>query len=239
MSVLISLAAPDERWASVRTSLATTAKPRPCSPARAASTAAFSARMLVWNAMPSMMPTMSAIFVELSWIESMFCTTSRTTWLPLLAMSEALLASVVARWAFCALSLTVSASSFMLDEVSSSEAACCSVRAERSRFPAAICLVAEAISSPPLRTLDTVLTRLTCILARPARSWPISSVEPTRTARVKSPCAMSSKCFRACAIGAEMARRSESHVKAAISNPKAIASSEAMRKFACRRCEAS
>src|SRR5260370_32135975 len=46
---LISLAAVPERWASARTSLATTAKPRPCSPARAASTAALSARILVWK----------------------------------------------------------------------------------------------------------------------------------------------------------------------------------------------
>ena len=62
--VLISLAASALRCARLRTSAATTAKPRPCSPARAASTAAFSARMLVWNAMPSMTPMMSAIFLE-------------------------------------------------------------------------------------------------------------------------------------------------------------------------------
>ena len=49
ISALISLAASAERPASARTSEATTAKPRPCSPARAASTAAFSARMLVWS----------------------------------------------------------------------------------------------------------------------------------------------------------------------------------------------
>ena len=47
ISSLISLAAAAERPASERTSDATTAKPRPCSPARAASTAAFSAKMLV------------------------------------------------------------------------------------------------------------------------------------------------------------------------------------------------
>jgi hypothetical protein len=47
ISVLISFAAAAERWARLRTPEATTANPRPCSPARAASTAAFSARMLV------------------------------------------------------------------------------------------------------------------------------------------------------------------------------------------------
>ena len=39
------------------------------------STAAFSARMLVWKAMPSMTPMMSAIFLELSLIEAMVSTT--------------------------------------------------------------------------------------------------------------------------------------------------------------------
>jgi hypothetical protein len=47
ISALISLAAAAERCVGVRTSPATTAKPRPCSPERAASTAAFGARMLV------------------------------------------------------------------------------------------------------------------------------------------------------------------------------------------------
>ena len=40
--------------ARLRTSSATTAKPFPASPARAASIAAFSASMFVWNAMSSM-----------------------------------------------------------------------------------------------------------------------------------------------------------------------------------------
>jgi len=47
---LISLAALADRWARFRTSAATTANPRPCSPARAASTAALSASRFVWNA---------------------------------------------------------------------------------------------------------------------------------------------------------------------------------------------
>ena len=49
----------------------------PCSPARA-STAAFSARMLVWKAMPSITDTMSAIFTELAEIALMAPTTSDT-----------------------------------------------------------------------------------------------------------------------------------------------------------------
>ncbi|MNV98654.1 hypothetical protein D3C71_1939340 [compost metagenome] len=47
INAFISLAATALRCARLRTSLATTANPRPCSPARAASTAALSARMLV------------------------------------------------------------------------------------------------------------------------------------------------------------------------------------------------
>ncbi len=49
ISALISLAALAERWASSRTSWATTAKPLPASPARAASTPAFRASRFVWQ----------------------------------------------------------------------------------------------------------------------------------------------------------------------------------------------
>ncbi|MNV72799.1 hypothetical protein D3C71_1659130 [compost metagenome] len=93
ISALISLAASAERCASDRTSLATTAKPRPCSPARAASTAALSARMLVWNAMPSMVPMMSEIFLLLALISSMVLTTWATTAPPRCATSAAEAAS--------------------------------------------------------------------------------------------------------------------------------------------------
>ena len=64
ISPRISPAAWALRCASARTSPATTAKPRPCSPARAASTAALSARMLVWNAMLSMVAMICPIWRE-------------------------------------------------------------------------------------------------------------------------------------------------------------------------------
>ena len=91
--VLISLAAAAERCARLRTSLATTAKPRPCSPARAASTAAFNARMLVWKAMPSMTAMMSTILLEEALIEAMVSTTCATTVPPRTATCDAVIAS--------------------------------------------------------------------------------------------------------------------------------------------------
>ena len=77
--LLISLAAVAERPARLRTSLATTAKPRPCSPARAASTAALSASRLVWKAISSMTPMMSAIFFAESSIPDIASTALPTT----------------------------------------------------------------------------------------------------------------------------------------------------------------
>ena len=62
--------------ASLRTSSATTAKPRPCSPARAASMAAFRPRRFVWPAMPlmkSMTFTVSVFFSFSVFAEAMDC----------------------------------------------------------------------------------------------------------------------------------------------------------------------
>ena len=156
ISDLISFAAAAERCARLRTSVATTANPRPCSPARAASTAAFSARILVWNAMPSMTPMMSTIFFADSLICSIVCTTSDTTLPPRCATSDALIASWLAWPAFSAFWRTVEVSSSIDDAVSSSEDACCSVRDDRSRLPAAICPEAVAMVSVPLRTFRTM-----------------------------------------------------------------------------------
>ncbi|GKT27762.1 hypothetical protein ADUPG1_004782, partial [Aduncisulcus paluster] len=57
----ISTAASPLRSASLRTSAATTAKPLPCSPARAASMAAFKAKRLVCRAISSIIEIFSAM----------------------------------------------------------------------------------------------------------------------------------------------------------------------------------
>ncbi|OIQ65869.1 hypothetical protein GALL_525680 [mine drainage metagenome] len=152
ISSLISFAAEAERCARLRTSPATTAKPRPCSPARAASTAAFNARMLVWKAMPSITEMMSSIFLALLLIALMVLTTSDTTLPPLTAIPEAAIASWLACLAFSALFFTVEASCSMLAAVSSSDEACCSVRLERSLLPEAISPAAVLMVSPDSRT---------------------------------------------------------------------------------------
>ena len=64
----LSLADAALRWASPRTSSATTANPRPASPAREASTAAFSASRLVCSAIWSITPITSSTRSEPFWI---------------------------------------------------------------------------------------------------------------------------------------------------------------------------
>ncbi len=153
MRPLISLAAAAERWARVRTSEATTAKPRPCSPARAASTAAFRARILVWNEMPSMTPMISTILRELAWIDSIVVTACCTAWPPRDASCDACAASSEAWRALLALSLTAVVRVSMVLAVCSSEPACISVRVERSRFPLAISCDAVSIERTAFITL--------------------------------------------------------------------------------------
>ena len=118
ISALISLAACALRCARLRTSLATTAKPRPCSPARAASTAALSARMLVWNAMLSMTPMMSLILRLDAEMSFMVATTSLTT-------SPPRAATVLAEPARRAASRAVSALLRTVPDSCSIEAAVC------------------------------------------------------------------------------------------------------------------
>src|SRR5471030_508615 len=186
---LISLAAAAERWARLRTSEATTAKPRPCSPARAASTAAFSARMLVWKEMPSITPMMSTIFLDDALIELIVSTTCATTAPACSATADAEIASWLACLALPAFCLTVEVSSSIVDAVSSIAPACCSVREDRSRLPAAISPAAVAIASVPPRTSVTMVCRLAFMSYSACSSWPVSSRAQPSMEPLKSPAA--------------------------------------------------
>ncbi|MCW0423362.1 hypothetical protein NB713_001305 [Xanthomonas sacchari] len=165
---LISLAAAAERCASVRTSEATTAKPRPCSPARAASTAALSARMLVWKAMPSITPMMSAMRADAALIEAMVATTSSTARPPFSATSPVLSTSWLAWRALSAFCFTVDVSSSIEAAVSSRLAAWCSVRTDRSLLPLAISLAAVLIE-PTARWMPCTMP-VSCSAVRLAAS---------------------------------------------------------------------
>ena len=124
IKALISLAAVALRCASVRTSAATTAKPRPCSPARAASTAAFSARILVWKAMPSMTEMISWTLAELAAMSCMVAIMRRMAWPPASAVCEAASAIALPCCALSVFCFTADVSCSMLAAVCSSDAAC-------------------------------------------------------------------------------------------------------------------
>ena len=165
---LTSLAAVAERCARLRTSPATTAKPRPCSPARAASTAAFKARIFVWKAMPSIRPIMSRILRDEVLISSIVVTTSLTMVPPLAATVDACTARSLAVATWSALFCTVDVSSSMLAAVCSRLDACDSVRLDRSILPVAISAVVTRISSKLARTSPMMLCRLMLVWRKAA-----------------------------------------------------------------------
>ena len=104
MRSLVALAASSDRVARERTSSATTAKPFPALPARAASTAAFRARMLVWKAMSSMVAMIRPICSEDLVMSLMAETICSICW-PLMVtcspVRRALSRAAAADWTFC------------------------------------------------------------------------------------------------------------------------------------------
>ena len=152
ISALISLAAVAERWASSRTSCATTAKPLPASPARAASTPAFRASRLVWKAISSITPMMLVISFDDFSIAPMALIALPTISPERSAFCRASITSLPASSARRLESATVWVISSRAAAVSSTEAACCSVRRDRSSAadfispdPAAIALAFSRI----------------------------------------------------------------------------------------------
>ncbi len=102
MIVEVSFAEAAARCARFRTSSATTAKPRPCSPARAASTAAFRARRFVWKAISLITSMILAMRPALSWMSFMAPWSSPMLVFPCSAARRAFWARVAAEDALSA-----------------------------------------------------------------------------------------------------------------------------------------
>mmetsp|Transcript_16667 Transcript_16667/g.31257 ORF Transcript_16667/g.31257 Transcript_16667/m.31257 type:complete len:244 (+) Transcript_16667:659-1390(+) len=206
MSPVISFADAALRCARPWTSLATAVNPRPCSPARAASTAAFSARMLVWKAMPSITPMMSPIFFELALISSMVSTTLETTAPPLLADWRAVTAMPAARRVRSLAPLSVEA-------ICSTEAAVfCRLAAERVVRSARLALLSAiepefcATSLAAVDTSRTTPDSAVCMSFMACSIWLSSSRPSTWMSCVRSPLAMASAACCALRAGPTMER---------------------------------
>ena len=205
------------RLAKVRTSSATTANPRPCSPARAASMAAFSASKLVWSAIPFItsstvpIPSLCDLSVsktsdELSisaaraLMESIVSSTNR---LPDWASWSALMAAWVAFSVFLATSSMVELISVIAVATWIVSLCCCDMPLLDSALTWLICS-AENDSWFAERTTSVItLCNLLMKLLKWRLNWPISSVLLTAKRLVKSPrpLAISFKIRLVCTIG--------------------------------------
>ena len=123
----ISFAASPERCARFRTSPATTANPRPWSPARAASTAALSASRFVWNAISFIMEIISAIRELDALISPIDFTASSTISPPFTASESVLVASLLASIALSEFCFVVAFDSSIVAAISSRDEACSEV----------------------------------------------------------------------------------------------------------------
>ncbi|MNQ95917.1 hypothetical protein D3C85_1114980 [compost metagenome] len=138
--------------------------------------------------MPSMTLMMSTILRDDSLIRSMVPITWPTTAPPLLATSDAVVASTLASRAFSAFLRTVLVSSSIEEAVSSSELACCSVRSDRSLLPVDISSAASETVSESWRTEDTTVVSDSCMRCS-ADSTLTLSFGATLSLPVRSPAA--------------------------------------------------
>src|SRR6185369_2431091 len=221
MSALISLAAVAERCASERTSAATTAKPRPCSAARAASTAALSARMLVWNAIASMTEMMSLMRALESEMSDIVFTRPSTDSPPCSTAARALAATSAACLDFSLLSATVTAMSSMALAVCCRLEEASSVREDRSALPCAIS--SELVATSRAVRCTSWITRVRCACMSPmARSSsPNSSLRAARIWCERSPFLMRSAACTASRSGVAMERVMANPAMAATARPRA------------------
>jgi len=147
MSSSVRFAACLERSASERTSSATTAKPRPASPARAASTAALRARRLVWKAISLMSLMIWEVPSAEARMRPMAPTICSMAAPPSTAASLAERASAFACWALPAACLPMEAMDSSEEEVSSMDEACCDAPSATAFDDDAIWLAAPEICS--------------------------------------------------------------------------------------------
>ena len=148
-SVTISLAASLLRSANLRTSAATTENPRPCSPARAASTAAFSAKMFVWFAI-SLITRIFSLIVSTDSSEARDSPPSSCKRLPKSFDSSC---ELLARSALLSMFADISSMALL---TSSALAACVFAPCESPCELAFSCSLANATSSAPLRITESV-----------------------------------------------------------------------------------
>jgi len=153
--------------------------------------------MLVWNAMPSITPMMSAILREEASMSPIVAMTSDTTLPPRAATLAAQAASSLAcraDWAEC---VTVPESCSIDAAVCCRLLAVCSVRVLRSWLPSAISRLAVRMLKAVPRTCPTSVFRACCMSCSACMSEDASSRPDTTIGWVRSPCVMA--CATACA----------------------------------------
>ncbi len=169
----MSLAACEERCARLRTSEATTAKPRPASPARAASTAGIEREQV---GLAGDLVDDADDVGDLARTTPRSATSRRPPAPPPRRRDRQLRwcwrLSVLACWAFSAFFFTVAEISSIEAEVFSRLAACSSVRCDRSVVPAEISRGALATSPVPPLIWDTMVVSFSAMPLASSLSCP-------------------------------------------------------------------